>query len=125
MMKNLIFVLLLGVFTNFVIGAPEGKIGEENGNFSSIHGEIFRADFTKSSLSQAFGGVGVSYGTQNVILWASGGGIDVVYPAGSYKVKITNYCERKLLRNSHHKKKLSYIYNIRFLAFSFDFPRKT
>jgi len=51
----------------------------------TVMAEVFRADFSKSSLSAAFGNSGVSYGNQNVILWASGGGIDVIYPAGSYK----------------------------------------
>lgn len=46
--------------------------------------EIFRADFSKSSISEAFDWTPISYGEKNVILWASGGGIDVVYPAGSY-----------------------------------------
>jgi len=46
--------------------------------------EVFRADFSKSSLSAAFGGAGIKYGGHNAILWGSGGGIDVVYPAGSY-----------------------------------------
>jgi len=52
---------------------------------SSTKTVIFRSDFTKGSLSAAFGNSGVAYGNQNVILWASGGGIDVNYPAGSYK----------------------------------------
>lgn len=51
---------------------------------SSTTGLVFKADFSKPTLSQAFGGAGISYGNQNVILWASGGGIDVHYPAGSY-----------------------------------------
>lgn len=51
---------------------------------ASARALVFKADFSKPTLSQAFGGSGISYGNQNVILWASGGGIDVVYPAGSY-----------------------------------------
>jgi hypothetical protein len=51
----------------------------------STRAEIFRSDFSKESLSAAFDGAGVSYGNQNVILWASGGGIDVIYPKDSYK----------------------------------------
>lgn len=47
---------------------------------NTIQSEVFRADFSKSTLSAAFGGVGISYGNQNVILWASGGGIEVWYP---------------------------------------------
>jgi len=57
---------------------------EEVYNNSTPNALVFKADFSKSSLSAAFGGGGVSYGNQNVVLWASGGGIDVAYPAGSY-----------------------------------------
>ncbi|CAL8073922.1 unnamed protein product [Orchesella dallaii] len=45
---------------------------------------VFKANFSKPTISQAFGGARISYGEQNVILWASGGGIEVHYPAGSY-----------------------------------------
>lgn len=45
---------------------------------------VFKADFSKPTLSQAFGGARIGYGEKNVILWASGGGIDVHYPKGSY-----------------------------------------
>lgn len=45
---------------------------------------VFKADFSQPSLSLAFGGSSISYGNQNVVLWTSGGGIDVQYPAGSY-----------------------------------------
>lgn len=44
--------------------------------------EIFRTNYSQSTLSAAFGGVQVSYGNQNVILWENGEGIDVVYPEG-------------------------------------------
>jgi len=77
-MKSISIVLVC--FAALAFGSATAKPAN-----STINGEIFRADFSKSSLSAAFGGVGVSYGTQNVILWASGDGIDVVYPAGSYK----------------------------------------
>lgn len=60
------------------------SISQEINSNSSANGVVFRADFTKPTLSAAFGGAGISYGNQNVILWASGGGIDVHYPAGSY-----------------------------------------
>ena len=46
--------------------------------------EIFRADFSKPNIRQAFNVNNVAWGESNAILWASGGGIDVVYPAGSY-----------------------------------------
>jgi hypothetical protein len=75
------FLLGLGLAL-FVVGTSVIQIYNQT---SSLAVEVFRADFSKSSLSAAFGNVGVSYGTKNVILRASGGGIDVVYPAGSYK----------------------------------------
>jgi len=46
--------------------------------------DMFRTDFSRPTLSAAFGGANIKYGGHNAILWASGGGIDVVYPAGSY-----------------------------------------
>ncbi len=49
---------------------------------SAVQLEIFRTDFSQNSLSEAFGGVQVSYGNQNVFLWANGEGIDVIYPEG-------------------------------------------
>ena len=60
---------------------PEENNLYDNSTTSAL---VFKADFSKPSLSAAFGGASVSYGNQNVILWASGGGIDVVYPQGSY-----------------------------------------
>jgi len=45
---------------------------------------VFKADFTKPSLSAAFGGAKVNYGAKNVALWSNGSGIDVTYPKGSW-----------------------------------------
>lgn len=51
---------------------------------SSTNALVFKADFSKPTISQAFGGARIGYGERNVVLWASGGGIEVHYPAGSY-----------------------------------------
>jgi len=53
-------------------------------NNVTINALVFKADFSKPTLSAAFGGSSIAYGNHNVILWASGGGIEVIYPAGSY-----------------------------------------
>lgn len=49
---------------------------------SAVQVEVFRTNFSQKSLSEAFGGVPVSYGNQNVFLWENGEGIDVIYPEG-------------------------------------------
>lgn len=51
---------------------------------SAVQVEVFRTNFSQNSLSEAFGGVQVSYGSQNVFLWGNGEGIDVIYPEGRY-----------------------------------------
>lgn len=51
---------------------------------SAVQVEVFRTNYHQKTLSEAFGGVQVSYGNQNVLLWENGEGIDVVYPAGRY-----------------------------------------
>jgi len=45
---------------------------------------VFQADFSKPTVSEVFGGSSIAYGGQNVVLWASGTGMEVHYPAGSY-----------------------------------------
>lgn len=51
---------------------------------SAVEVEVFRTDYSQKTLSEAFGGVQVSYGSQNVLLWENGKGINVTYPAGRY-----------------------------------------
>jgi hypothetical protein len=77
-------LILLGLATALCLASP---VHEKQP--TSPNALVFKADFSKSSLSAAFGNAGVSYGNHNVILWASGGGIDVTYPAGSYKPSAT------------------------------------
>jgi len=55
---------------------------------SAVQVEVFRTNFSQNSLSEAFGGVQISYGNQNVFLWANGDGIDVIYPEGRYSLKL-------------------------------------
>lgn len=55
-----------------------------NTSLNSERSLVFKADFSRPTISQAFGGARISYGERNVILWQSGGGIEVHYPAGSY-----------------------------------------
>jgi len=77
-------------FTKFVLAGIAVAIFAKNGDCATTSRnatratEVFRADFSKSSISAAFDNTPIGYGEHNVILWASGGGIDVVYPAGSY-----------------------------------------
>jgi hypothetical protein len=56
------------------------RLNEENIGTKAL---VFKADFSQPTLSTVFNS-SVNYGNQNVILWASGGGIDVRYPEGSY-----------------------------------------
>lgn len=72
--------LIVFVISAFVATACAKSVSPNNSTLA----EIFRADFSKSSVSAAFDGAPVKYGGQNVILWASGLGIEVIYPAGSY-----------------------------------------
>lgn len=71
--------LVAALLCSVLIAAQGYSLGN-----STTDAVVFKADFSKSTLSAAFGGSSVSYGNNNVILWASGGGIDVNYPKGSY-----------------------------------------
>jgi hypothetical protein len=81
---------LLGAFFFFAPRTSSGFIISKNDTTDGSHKKhsakeiVFQADFSKPSLSAAFGGSNIDYGEGNVILWASGGGIDVIYPQGSY-----------------------------------------
>jgi len=55
-----------------------------NNRSESTNALVFKADFSKSTISQAFGGAPVSYGENNANMWASGGGVDVVFKAGTF-----------------------------------------
>jgi len=88
-MKRNLFISALLVSALFCNAVFSFKLNSEDFDHlpernESIKALVFKADFSLPTLSAAFGGSGVSYGNQNVILWASGGGIDVRYPAGSY-----------------------------------------
>lgn len=45
---------------------------------------VFKANFSKPTISQAFGGAKISYGEKNAFMWASGGGVDIQYPKGTF-----------------------------------------
>ncbi|XP_035713955.1 uncharacterized protein LOC118438196 [Folsomia candida] len=76
----LVFSALLCDIFAFKLPAEEFSVVHN----SSTKALVFKADFSQPTLSAAFGGASISYGNHNVILWASGGGIEVRYPAGSY-----------------------------------------
>jgi hypothetical protein len=81
---SLLFSALLVISASFKLpteDAAEFSFQDRNASTKAL---VFKADFSQPTLSAAFGNSPISYGNQNVVLWASGGGIEVYYPAGSY-----------------------------------------
>jgi len=76
-LKNQFCVVVIGLLWVFASGYPQPEEFQPKAL-------VFKANFSKHNISEAFGGARISYGENNVILWASGGGIEVHYPAGSY-----------------------------------------
>jgi len=78
--------------------------------------EVFRADFSKPTLSTAFGNTPIAWGNQNAILWASGGGVDIKFPAGSYSPSEGPVVGGIGLETKHK------IYNTAIMKYSVFFP---
>jgi len=114
-------LLTLVSFALLASSAWAAEIPLEHRNASTRAYEQFRADFSRGSMSAAFG-VGLSYGAQNCDVWASGGGVDVRYPAGSYKPSASPQGGFGLFTNHKVYRQATFKYSVFFPA-GFNFVK--